>query len=607
MAKSELGGVWRTINGNRVFIKEGQSVAEAIEEDKKKKGKTETKETENKPKEIENKSDDDKRFAELKEKFDKGEIEKYSDEDYELRDRNLDKKVKEGILTKEEAEEQKLRNDFQTDRISRDEYEKRKGNFGEEMASDTPEKREERKKWREEQERPTSDVDKETAKANRQTEKIEKGKDDFDPVDFEKWRVENDPEFEMSDDTARYIYEIDKETGSRGGSKKETAEGRLEQLKKEGKVDSTGTKAVDRETQKEVNKLYLDTHEPIDTDVWEKQEDGSFKANKDAMKADYEARHKKYDDKIKQFAEDRENMTNSDWEASIMAYEKQNADGTYKTMQDIMDDVDAYEKSKNDTIYKDGKKYNVVEHREESQYEGIGANRRKFVGTTPERYRIENPDDKSDWGWINKKQYDNLKQSYDEKGEPRYLHDGKKDIEEEFRQIYAEEGLEYGLRDSNVEYLSKKYDIPKTQVKAFMNDTAKKYDEDLAKINNANKSTNDIMNDKIISGANKVYKVDTTKMKGETGTLPTRTPEEQESDMKYANARVLYNLTGDEKYKKEYKNELEKTYDKMQEKASKSNSNSISNNLSRAAYNKYLKEHPGSKISFEDFKKKKNK
>lgn len=78
--------------------------------------------------------------------------------------------------------------------------------------------------------------------------------------------------------------------------------------------------------------------------VWEKQPDGTYKANKDAMKAEYEKNHKNYDAKIKQFAEDRKNMTNGDWEGMLMAYEKQNADGTYKTLQDIMDDVDKYEK-----------------------------------------------------------------------------------------------------------------------------------------------------------------------------------------------------------------------------------------------------------------------
>lgn len=78
--------------------------------------------------------------------------------------------------------------------------------------------------------------------------------------------------------------------------------------------------------------------------VWEKQPDGTFLANKDAMKKQYEENHKNYDAKIKQFAEDRKNMTNGDWEGMLMAYEQQNADGTYKSLQDIMDDVDKYEK-----------------------------------------------------------------------------------------------------------------------------------------------------------------------------------------------------------------------------------------------------------------------
>lgn len=86
------------------------------------------------------------------------------------------------------------------------------------------------------------------------------------------------------------------------------------------------------------------------SNIWEKQEDGSFKANKDAMKKDYEERHKRYDAKIAQFAEDRKNMTNSDWEASIMAYEKQNADGTYNTFGDIYEDIEEYERQKSGNI-----------------------------------------------------------------------------------------------------------------------------------------------------------------------------------------------------------------------------------------------------------------
>ena len=97
--------------------------------------------------------------------------------------------------------------------------------------------------------------------------------------------------------------------------------------------------------QNKANKVAKDLKETKE-EIWEKQPDGTFLANKDAMKKQYEENHKNYDAKIKQFAEDRKNMTNGDWEGMLMAYEKQNADGTYKSLQDIMDDVDKYEKEK---------------------------------------------------------------------------------------------------------------------------------------------------------------------------------------------------------------------------------------------------------------------
>ena len=55
--------------------------------------------------------------------------------------------------------------------------------------------------------RPQSDVDRENDRNNKITQAIEKGQKDFDPVEFEKWRQEHDPEFTMSDDGARYAYE----------------------------------------------------------------------------------------------------------------------------------------------------------------------------------------------------------------------------------------------------------------------------------------------------------------------------------------------------------------------------------------------------------------
>ena len=61
-------------------------------------------------------------------------------------------------------------------------------------------------------------------------------------------------------------------------------------------------------------------------------------------------------------------------------------------------------------ITKNGKEYNVVEHKEESYYKGSsGPHSRSFMEKSPERYRIENPKDPSDWGWIDKAEYERLK------------------------------------------------------------------------------------------------------------------------------------------------------------------------------------------------------
>lgn len=61
-------------------------------------------------------------------------------------------------------------------------------------------------------------------------------------------------------------------------------------------------------------------------------------------------------------------------------------------------------------ITRNGKTYNVVEHKGEDYYKGsTGPGARSFIEKSSERYRIENPNDKSDWGWIDKKEYDELK------------------------------------------------------------------------------------------------------------------------------------------------------------------------------------------------------
>lgn len=67
----------------------------------------------------------------------------------------------------------------------------------------------------------------------------------------------------------------------------------------------------------------------------------------------------------------------------------------------------------------------------------------------------------------------------------------------------------------------------------------------------------------------KTYKVDTTKLKGEYHKLPERTQEEKESDERYANAKAMYKLTGDEKYKKAYQEEIEKSTERIRQKVEK--------------------------------------
>lgn len=105
-----------------------------------------------------------------------------------------------------------------------------------------------------------------------------------------------------------------------------------------------GNKGVGQEQNEfKVSELESKTND----ELWIKQEDGSFVANMDAQKKDYEERHKRYDEKIAQLAEDRNKMSNSDWEGQVMAYAQQNADGTYNTTEQIIDDVDAYEETKN--------------------------------------------------------------------------------------------------------------------------------------------------------------------------------------------------------------------------------------------------------------------
>ena len=100
MAKNfdDSDGVWRTIGGRKVFIREGQSLSSAMKESGKFKSN----------------------------KKGNNNIKPWSKEDYELRDKQLQKKVDEGIITKEDAEYEKLRQAWQRDEITREEFDKKR-------------------------------------------------------------------------------------------------------------------------------------------------------------------------------------------------------------------------------------------------------------------------------------------------------------------------------------------------------------------------------------------------------------------------------------------------------------------------------------------------
>lgn len=155
-----------------------------------------------------------------------------------------------------------------------------------------------------------------------------------------------------------------------------------------------------------------------------------------------------------------------------------------------------------------------------------------------------------------------------EKEEPKTFFEGKKDIEEEAKQIYAEEGIR-ATSDQYVKYFAEKYDIPQTQAKQFIEETAKKFDEENRRKNTIEERISEkkktlgkglkdfedetINNDK----AQKAY---------ETlgyNKMSERTEEEKQSDERYAYNKMMYKKTGEEKYKNEYQDELKKTSERI--------------------------------------------
>ena len=126
-----------------------------------------------------------------------------------------------------------------------------------------------------------------------------------------------------------------------------------------------GNKGVGQDENKfKVSELESKTND----ELWIKQEDGSYVGNMEAQKKDYEERHKRYDEKIAQLAEDRNKMSNSDWEGQVMAYAQQNADGTYNTTEQIIDDVNAYEETKNRLHGPDSPEVKAVNERIDKEF-----------------------------------------------------------------------------------------------------------------------------------------------------------------------------------------------------------------------------------------------
>lgn len=66
-----------------------------------------------------------------------------------------------------------------------------------------------------------------------------------------------------------------------------------------------------------------------------------------------------------------------------------------------------------------------------------------------------------------------------------------------------------------------------------------------------------------------MMKIITNNLKGEYFKLPKRTLEEKASDERYANAKIMYKLTGDEKYKKIYQDEIRKVSERLKQQYKK--------------------------------------
>ena len=212
---NENEGVWRTISGRRVFIREGQSLSDAMKES----GKFKT----------QFKKEKTNKYIEKNKKLE--EMKKTVNEQYEKD--IMDARITGNDKLEESAKNARIEQLRDIDRMQK-------------------ENTYEYNLYKQAMENPDS-IDPMTENST-----------DWEALDKKYGdRYKKERNIYESKVYGKDVTELDrnmKEAGIEFRYSEEEARARLEQLKKEGKVDGTGTKAIDRETQKEVNRLYLDTH-----------------------------------------------------------------------------------------------------------------------------------------------------------------------------------------------------------------------------------------------------------------------------------------------------------------------------------------------------------
>lgn len=178
--------------------------------------------------------------------------------------------------------------------------------------------------------------------------------------------------------------------------------------------------------------------------------------------------------------------------------------------------------------------------------------------------------------------------------EPTTYFEGKKDIEDEVRQIYAEEGL-MATSERNLKYISEKYGIPKTQAKAFIEDTAKRFDEENENYNKKKSEINKTYTQKQLDNVWKTQ--DATEVYNYLTESEKRKLAQAHDDASFGNQSA-------KDYIKKMDNEVAQRYLENNAPINKKLNEKYGfneNDAYKKAFEKYKKEHPNSKITLKKF------